>query len=105
MGGPVLCQAPTITSAFTGLETDVEVSAIGEASAAADLMTGGGMEEALGGPEVTEKEVSGLEGTEKGVLGLEGIAKGALGLLGSERGALRTGIDRLDPKKEGRRGV
>ena len=91
--------SPTITLAFTGLEIDVEVLATGEDSAVADLMTGGGMEGALGGPEVTEKEVSGLGGTEKGVLGLEGIAKGALGLLGSERGALGTGIDRTDLKK------
>ena len=67
---------------------------------AADLTTGEGMEGALVGPGVTEKEVLELEETEREVSELEGIAKGALGLPESERGALGTGIDRIDPKKE-----
>ena len=101
---------------FTGLETDVEVLGTGEASAVADLMTGGGMEAALGDPGLTGRgalgltetgrEALGLLGTEREDLGLEGIAKGALVLLGSERGALETGIERIDPlKEEGRRVV
>ena len=87
---------------FTGLETDAEVSATGEALVVADLTTGEGMEGALVGPGVTEREVLELEETEREVSELEGIAKGALGLPGreGERGALGTGIDRIDPKKE-----
>ena len=97
---------------FTGLETDVEVSATGEALVAADLTTGEGMEGALVGPGVTEMEVLELEETEKEVLELEetgrevseleGIAKGALGLpgRGDERGALGTGTDQIDRKEE-----
>ena len=85
---------------FTGLETDVEVSATGEALVAADLTTGEGMEGALVGPGVTEMEVLELEETEKEALELEGIAKVALGLPGSEREALGTGTDRIDRKKE-----
>jgi len=85
---------------WTGLETDVEVLATGEALVAADLTTGEGMEGALVGPGVTEMEVLELEETEKEVLELEGIAKVALGLPGSEREALGTGTDRIDRKKE-----
>ena len=85
---------------FTGLETDAEVSATGEALVAADLTTGEGMEGALVGPGVTEKEVLELEETGKEVSELEGIAKGALGLPGSGREALGTGTDQIDRKEE-----
>jgi len=83
---------------WTGLETDAEVSATGEALVAADLTTGEGMEGALVGPGVTEKEVLELEETGREVSELEGIAKGALGLPG--RGALGTGTDQIDRKEE-----
>ena len=84
----------------------MEVLGTGEASAVADLMTGGGMEAALGDPGLTGRGALGLLGTEREDLGLEGIAKGALVLLGSGRGASETGIERIDPlKEEGRRVV
>ena len=84
------------------MEIDAEVSAIGGALVAADLTTGEGMEGALVGPGVTEKEVLELEETGREVSELEGIAKGALGLpgRGDERGALGTGTDQIDRKEE-----
>ena len=81
----------------------MEVLATGEASAAADLTTGGEMEGALEGPGVTERGALGLPGTEREVLGLEGIVKEVLGLLGSERGASGIVTEQIDPKDEGRR--
>ena len=97
-GGLVKSRQHKYLALFTGLETDAEVSATGEALVAADLTTGEGMEGALVGPGVTEKEVLELEETGKEVSELEGIAKGALGLPG--RGALGTGTDQIDRKEE-----